>query len=108
MKLPDYFLADLPSDAQFSSALITEACLTLKRNRERFLAGRSTASLIDTIASVAADWLDPDNPFRRAALDKGPSETGFSRQTLEAGLDALFGSITTEGLQRLVLQDLGH
>lgn len=108
MKLPDYFLADLPSDAQFSSALITEACLTLKRNRERFLASRSTASLIDTIASVAADWLDPNNPFRRAALDNGPVETGFSRETLEAGLDALFGSITTESLQRLVLQDLGH
>ncbi|MCX8108014.1 MAG: hypothetical protein N3G20_04345, partial [Verrucomicrobiae bacterium] len=108
MRLPDYFLADLPSNAEISSTLITEACLTLKRNRERFLAGRSTASLIDTIAAVAADWLNPQNPFRRAALDEGPAKTGFSRGTLEAGLDALFGSLTTEALHRLVLQDLGH
>jgi len=108
MKRPDYFLADLPSQAGISGSLITEACLTLRRNRERFLLWRSTASLIDAIASVAGDWLTPENPFRRAALEEGPAATGFSRQTIEAGLDALFGSVTSESLQALLVQDLGH
>lgn len=108
MKLPDYFLADLPGEAEISGSLIAEACQTLKRNRERFLLWRSTASLIDAIATVAADWLSPQSPYRRAALEEGPAATGFSRQTLESGLDALFGSITTESLQCLVMQDLGN
>lgn len=108
MNLPDYFLADLPSSTELSSTLITEACLTLKRNRERYLVQRSTASLIGAIAAVAADWLNPENPFRRTALEKGPAATGFSRETLETGLDTLFKTITPESLQLLVLQDLGH
>ena len=42
MNLPNYFLADLPPEATLSPAMITEACQTLKRNRERYLASRST------------------------------------------------------------------
>ena len=37
MNLPDFFLADLPPEAVLSSAMITTACDTLKRNREKFL-----------------------------------------------------------------------
>jgi hypothetical protein len=40
MNLPNYFLADLPPEATLSAAMITEACQTLKRNREHYLAGR--------------------------------------------------------------------
>jgi hypothetical protein len=34
MNLPNYFLADLPPEATLSPAMITEACQTLKRNRD--------------------------------------------------------------------------
>ena len=40
--LPNYFLADLPPEAELTPGLITEACQTLKRNRERYLEWRST------------------------------------------------------------------
>ncbi len=37
LNLPSYFLADLPPEAELTAGLITEACQTLKRNRERSL-----------------------------------------------------------------------
>lgn len=60
MNLPNYFLADLPPEATLSSSMVREACLTLKRNRERYLAGRSTQSLVSLLSTVAKHWLDPD------------------------------------------------
>ena len=46
MNLPNYFLADLPPEATLSPAMITEACQTLKRNREHYLAARSTDGMV--------------------------------------------------------------
>ena len=43
MNLPNYFLADLPPEAALTPTMIAEACQTLKRNRESYLATRSTA-----------------------------------------------------------------
>lgn len=108
MTLPDYFLADLPAQAEITPAMITEACQTLKRNRERFLAGRKSAQIVRTLAGLARDWLDPEFPFRQLALDHGPGRTRFSRQTIEAGLDAFFAQVTQENLEALVERDLGH
>jgi hypothetical protein len=53
MNLPNYFLADLPPEATLSPAMITEACQTLKRNREHYLAGRSTDGLVKILGEVA-------------------------------------------------------
>jgi hypothetical protein len=47
MNLPDYFIADLPSQTAIRPDLVTEACLTLKRNRAQFLAERTTEDLIE-------------------------------------------------------------
>lgn len=106
MDLPRYFLADLANPAALTPAMITDACLTLKANRRRYLAGRTTADLIDALAAVAEDWLDPANPYRRLALEEGPRTLGFSAPTLAAGLDDFFGSLTRENLRALVAQDL--
>ncbi|MCZ7638395.1 MAG: hypothetical protein M5U12_21525 [Verrucomicrobia bacterium] len=108
MPLPSYFLADRPEPGLLTPAMITEACLALKANRRRYLEARRTPDLIDAVAAVAEDWLDPANPFRQLALARGPGELGFSRETLAAGLDAFFASLTREGLRALVVQDLGH
>ena len=43
MDLPNYFIADLPRDVELTPSLIREGAQTLKRNREQFLARRSTA-----------------------------------------------------------------
>lgn len=108
MTLPNYFLADLPEQETLTPALITDACRTLKANRKRFLAGRSTENLINTLASLAQSWLDPEFPFRKRVLEEGSRETGFSKESLAAGLDHLFRAITRESLRELILQDLGH
>jgi hypothetical protein len=128
MNLPNYFLADLPPEATLSPAMITEACQTLKRNRERYLAGRSTEQLIKTLSDVAEGWLDAENRFRKLALEQawsaglrpgtkgmkehavpeaGAPSPGFSRVTLEKGLDNFFRQLTTENLEALLEQELG-
>jgi hypothetical protein len=108
MNLPNYFLADLPAEADLTPHLVQQACDSLRQNRTRFLAPRCTRDLIEVIADLAARWLEPDNPFRKRALDEGPAVTGFSSATLQQGLDSLFGSLTTEALRTLVLQEFGH
>lgn len=108
MSVPDYFLADVPGGPVHTPGLVTEACITLKQNRGHHLAPQSTAAVIALLARVAEDWLEPDNPFRRRALEEGPAATGFSRETLARGLDDFFGSVTEESLRALVIQDVGH
>jgi hypothetical protein len=129
MILPNYFLADLPPEATLSPAMITEACQTLKRNRERYLAGRSTEQLIQTLSDVADGWLDVENRFRKLALERagvqsrdvrdcssdtlkrelqqGAPGPAFSRATLEKGLDNFFRQLTAENLEALLEQELG-
>ncbi|MDX1952623.1 MAG: acyl-CoA reductase [Verrucomicrobiota bacterium] len=108
MELPNYFLADLPPEAELSGGMIIEACAALKRNRERYLAGRPTSALIKTLADVAAEYFQPDNEIWNHVREEGPARTGFSRTTLVQGLDRFFAEITRENLQKLLLQDLGH
>jgi hypothetical protein len=107
MTLPDYFLADVPEGPVLTPELIGDACISLKQNRGHHLAGRTTAELIELLARVAADWLEPESPFRRRALEEGPAATGFSRETLATGLDAFFESVTEDALRALVTQDVG-
>lgn len=108
MNLPNYFLADLPPDAVLTPELLKEACQTLKRNRDEYLAKRSTSSLIQVFHDLSRSWLDPDYPFRKRALELGPAQTGFSKRTLAAGLDSFFQQLTGENLQDLIDQDFGH
>ena len=103
MNLPNFFLADLPPEATLSPGMIGEACQTLKRNRERYLAPRSTSSLVNMLSSLAANWLEPEFPFRKLALDSGVAATGFSRATLTAGLDDFFKHLTRENLNALLV-----
>ncbi len=108
MDLPNYFLADMPSNENLTPAMLTDACLTLKRNRLRYLAERSTPSLIRTIANIAEHWTYPNYPIREYTLTKGPEKTGFPAEVLEAGLMDFMREINEENLQALVEQDLGH
>jgi hypothetical protein len=107
MNLPNYFLADLPREASLSPTIVTEACHTLKRNRAQFLVPRSTGSMVLLLTRVAKDWLDPESPFRKLALEQGPEQTGFSPATLASGLDAFFAELTRENFEALLEQDLG-
>jgi len=107
MNLPNFFIADLPPEATLSAPMITEACQTLKRNRERYLAHRSTQTLVGLLSSVAREWLKPEFPFRKPALEPAPAETGFSVAIVAKGLDSFFCQLTPENFQALLEQDLG-
>jgi hypothetical protein len=107
MNLPNYFLADLPPEAALSPAMIAEACRTLKRNRAQYLAQRPTHRLVEVLCKVAEAWLKPDNAFRRLALEAGPGKTGFSKATLQKGLDQFFGQFTPAAFQALLAEELG-
>jgi hypothetical protein len=108
MNLPNYFLADLPPEAELTAGLITEACQTLKRNRERFLEERKTESLVGLLDRLGREWLSDNSPFRQAVLQAGPGQTGFSTEVLAAGLDQFFKQLTAENLESLLRQELGH
>jgi hypothetical protein len=107
MELPNYFIADRADRSTLTPQLISEACQTLKQNREKFLATHSTASIIEILAKLGREWLDPEFRFRREVLEQGPAHTGFGRETLAAGLDHFFAQFTPENLEALVVQDLG-
>ena len=107
MNLPNYFLADLPPEADLSPAMITEACLSLKRNRAHYLAVRDTPSVLRTLVRTGEDWLEADYPYRKFALAEGPAHTGFSTQTIATGLDGFFRHLTGENLEALLAQELG-
>ncbi|MDC0325761.1 hypothetical protein OAM01_03280, partial [bacterium] len=98
----------MPSSDALTPAMLTDACLTLKRNRLKYLEERSTPSLIRTLANVAEHWTYPKYPIREYTLSKGPEMTGFPSATLEKGLLDFMKEITEENLQALVEQDLGH
>ena len=107
MNLPNYFLADLPPEAEISATMVASACETLRRNREKYLAPRKTSEIVQILCEVAAGWLQRENKFRRLAIELGPEHTGFSREILERGLDDFFWRFTPENFQALLDQDLG-
>jgi len=107
VNLPNYFLADLPPETTLSPALVSEACQTLKHNREHYLMNRPTESLIRILSNVADGWLEAGNPFRKLALELGPAQTGFSRETLARGLDNFFKQLTREDFHSLLVQEFG-
>ncbi len=107
MNLPNYFLADLPPEAALTAAMVTDACQTLKRNRENYLLARSTQSRVEILCGIAENWLQPDYPFRQMALENA-AFTGFSRATLANGLDNFFKQFTLENFNALLVQELGH
>src|SRR4051812_24917608 len=108
MNLPNYFLADLPPEAPLSATIIEEACRTLKRNREQYLAKYSTREIVTVLAGLARDWLEPANPFRKLALEAPTAKSGFPSATLAAGLDSFFKQITADHLCAVLEQDFGN
>ncbi|MGH7939550.1 MAG: hypothetical protein ACREFR_00575, partial [Limisphaerales bacterium] len=106
MNLPNYFLADLPPEATLSPLMISEACQTLRRNREQYLANRSLPGMMNLLARLTEDWLEPEYPYRKFALENA-AKSGFPRATLERGMDNFFKQLTRNNLRALIVQELG-
>lgn len=105
--LPNLFLADLGPELQLTPKTVHEACQTVRRNRENWLARLRTRQIAEIIGYTAEQWLDPQNGFRLRALAEAPAALGLSASTLAHGLDAFFRQVTPENLEGLVAQDLG-
>lgn len=108
LQLPNYFLTDLPPEAEISPAMIQEAATTLKRNRERYLLPRSSGSLIAFLAELGREWMNPENAFRRMALEMSPAQTGFTPEILGAGLDRFFARFTADNILGWMEQEFGQ
>jgi hypothetical protein len=106
MHLPNHFLADSP-ELPVTPEILVETCRNLRRNRERYLATQKTETLIALLCEVAGEWRRQENKFRKLALTDGPAATGFSRATIERGLDALFAQFTPENFRALLVQEFG-
>jgi hypothetical protein len=107
MNLPHYFMADLPAEAELTPGILRQACETLRRNREQYLARRSVTSIIKLLTEVAENWLRVDFRFRLLALEHGPRTTGFSAPTIAQGIDSFFRQVTIENMENWIEQDLG-
>ena len=104
---PNFFLIDAQPEAKITSSILLEACRQIKRNRIQYLRDTPTEDIVSIISSISENWTDDLYPFRKRALDEGPSKTGFSRSSIAHGLDQFFTKITEENLLNLTAQELG-
>lgn len=108
IELPNYYLADLPPEAVLTPKIIGDACQSLKSNREQYLAGRSTQSIIYVLEELGRSWLEEDNPYRKIVLKKSIQETGFPEAIVARGLNAFFEQLNSQSIEELIVQDLGN
>ncbi len=102
----DYFLADKPN-AELSGRLVTDACQTLRHNRDGYLTQIGNEPLIAKLVEVAELWRSPDYELRKFALASSQEETGFPSKVLAEGLDACFAGWTQEQFFMLLAQEFG-
>ncbi|MCX7914840.1 MAG: hypothetical protein N3A53_00860, partial [Verrucomicrobiae bacterium] len=74
--------------------------------RERLLSRRTTDEIIQALATAAAQWLEPDSPWRARVVAEAPQPTGFSPQMVEEAVRLTFAPITPAALGELVDREL--
>jgi len=90
-----------------SKALLDRALDALLATRDRVLAKRPVAEIIDAIARLAALWCRSDSPWLARAADGLSATTGLSHEMIAQVLPGLFRSFTAEHLWALVESEAG-
>jgi hypothetical protein len=72
----ELFPADLPAEATFSAMMITGVSNT-KREPRTVFARATDCELICLLSETAANWLRPDFPFRKMAMEQGQALLDF-------------------------------
>lgn len=85
---------------------VQAAVTQLIEARERLLSRRSTDEIIRALATAAAQWLEPDSPWRARAVAEAPQPTGFSPQMVEEAVRLTFAPLTASALGELVDREL--
>jgi Acyl-CoA reductase (LuxC) len=75
--------------------------------QERYLAKLSTETLINILDATVANWLNPDNRFRKMAEEMLPHITGFSPPMVRLGLTRMFEGYRKDGLVKILAEELG-
>ena len=87
---------------------IREAISRTRDARERVWQHRTTDAVITVLAQAAKNWLDPQSPWRKRAVERAPAFTGFSEAMVNEAIDLTFGAITYESLGELLDRELGN
>ena len=102
MNLPNFFLADLPPEAALTPAMVADSCESLRHNRERYLATRTTEQMIRW--GVTADDLDD---LSRKNLDEYAPELSVQVvESKEGGKAAILSEQDGYDAARLLLTSL--
>ncbi len=87
---------------------IREAVSRTREARERVQQHRSTDAVIGVLAQTAKNWLDPNSPWRKRAVEFAPQHMGFSEAMVQEAIDLTFGAINYESLGELLDRELGN
>ena len=78
----------------------------LKKNRETYLANLPIGKIIDVLDQASRRWLESDYPLRKLALKTIPAITHFSREVVEASIDAEMESSLREDIWRALCLEM--
>jgi hypothetical protein len=80
----------------------------LKKSREQYLAHVPVAHIIRVLDEASRRWMDRDYAYRRTALKTIPVLTGFSREVVEASIDAEMESSLKGDMWRALKSEIGN
>jgi len=76
--------------------------------QERFLANQSTATLIDIVNTAVANWMKPNDPFRKMAEETLPPITGLSPAMIHLGLNRMLEGYRKDALLKVLAIEIGN
>jgi hypothetical protein len=72
----------------------------LKEEREKYLSHQPIERIVDVLDQASRKWLDRSYPYRELVLKTIPVITGFSREVVQASIDAEMESSLREDIWR--------
>ena len=91
---------------QISSSFVETLAGHLKKSRETYLASLPIGKIIDILDEASRRWLDRDYPLRKLALKTIPAITHFSREVVEASIDAEMESSLRGDMRRALCSEM--
>jgi hypothetical protein len=91
---------------QISKPFVETLTDHLKKRREIYLASLPIGKIIDVLDQASRRWLERDYPLRRLALKTIPAITHFSREVVEASIDAEMESSLREDIWRALCLEI--
>ena len=89
-----------------SGAMVEVLADHLKKEREKYLAHQPIERIIDVLDEASRRWLGKNYPYRELALKTIPVITGFSREVVEASIDAEMESSLREDIWQALRSEI--